>query len=79
MITVEGREWGTAAEIATRLGADITPAMVYRWRDRDGLTVHHVGRNAYSPLDQSATIERDKRHNPRGRPRRVDARPMIAA
>lgn len=65
-----GREWGTAAQLAARLGPDITPAMIRRWRERKGLTT----RAGHSPLDEAQTIERDIRIRPvrRGRPRRVD-------
>ncbi|MEU5549218.1 hypothetical protein ABZ738_05565 [Micromonospora sp. NPDC047793] len=69
MITIDGREWGTPAELAAALGADVTEAMVRRWRDRKGLTT----RAGYSPLDETARIERATRLNPRGRPRRLDA------
>lgn len=63
-----GREWGTATQLAAALGDDVTPAMVRRWRDRDGLTT----RAGYSPLDEAARIEAAKRLSPRGRPRRLD-------
>lgn len=74
MIHVGGRDWGTDAELAAALGLDVTPAMVRRWRDRDGLTTRHVGRTAYSPLDEAAAIEAHKRRAGRGRPRRSSAR-----
>ena len=70
MILVAGREWGTAAEIAARLGPDVTEAMVRRWRDRAGLTTVRAGSVAYSPLDEAAEIEHAKRVGGRGRPRR---------
>lgn len=73
MIRVGGREWGSAAELAARLGPDVTPAMVYRWRDRDGLETIRVGRLAYSPLDRAAEIERVKRLAAPGRPRSLDS------
>lgn len=73
MIPIAGREWGTAAELAARLGPDVSPAMVRRWRDRDALAVIRVGRTVYSPLDQAAQIERDKRHVSTGRPRSLDS------
>src|SRR5205085_2668656 len=38
MILVEGRRWGTAAQIAAVLGPDVTPAMVRWWAARKGLT-----------------------------------------
>jgi hypothetical protein len=72
MIRVRGREYGTAAQIAERLGGDVTEDMVNNWRQRDGLERHRVGRTVYSPLDQAATIEADKRHAGRGRPRQLD-------
>ena len=68
MIHAAGREWGTAAEIAARLGPDITPAMVRRWHDRKGLT-----RTAgLYPLDEATAIEAATRRSTRGRPRRLD-------
>ncbi|RKN38463.1 hypothetical protein [Micromonospora endolithica] len=66
-----GRDWGTAAEIAARLGPDVTDRMVINWRRRDGLTVHRVGRAVYSPLDQAAAIEAAKRRSTRGRRRQL--------
>ncbi|NBE80327.1 hypothetical protein [Micromonospora rubida] len=68
MIRIDGREWGTVEQLAERLGPDITPAMVRRWRDRKGLTT----RAGYSPLDEAAAIEHAVRTSPRGRPRRLD-------
>lgn len=72
-----GRYWGTAAQLAARLGPDITPAMIRRWRERKGLTTIA----GYSPLDEAATIERDTRMRTvrRGRPRRVDVGAALAA
>lgn len=78
MIRVQGRHWGTAAELAEALGPDVTEDMVYRWRDRDSLTTVRVGRKALSPLDQAAMIERDKRLKTRGRPRALDAEAIAA-
>lgn len=72
MINIGGFEWGTAAEIAARLGDDVTEDMIYRWRDRDGLTVIKVRRTAYSPLAEAARIEAKKDASGRGRPRAVD-------
>jgi hypothetical protein len=72
MIRIHGSEWGTAAELAARLGPDVTVAMIYRWRDRDGLAEARVGRKVYSPLDQAAELERAKRVAGHGRPRRLD-------
>lgn len=72
MVRLKGREYGTAAEIAARLGPDVTVAMVRNWAQRDGLERHQVGRTVYHPLDQAAEIEAAKRHAPRGRPRQLD-------
>jgi hypothetical protein len=69
MIDVDGVEYGRAAEVAARLGGDVTPAMVRNWARRDGLAEHRVGRAVYYPLGQAAMIERDKRRSTRGRPR----------
>ncbi|GHJ11202.1 hypothetical protein TPA0907_55690 [Micromonospora humidisoli] len=68
MITVNGREWGTPADLAERLGPDVTPAMIRRWRDRKGLTTVQ----GYSPIDEAAAIELATRTSTRGRPRRLD-------
>ncbi|MCZ7376533.1 hypothetical protein [Micromonospora sp. WMMC250] len=68
MIYAAGRYWGTDRELAAALGPDITPAMIRRYRERDGLTTIE-GR---SPLDEAATIEARKRRSTRGRPRRLD-------
>lgn len=83
MIQFEGREWGTATEIAARLGRDVTAAMVRNWGQRDGLLrVRMIGDDGRPevrhPLDQAATIERDKRLAKRGRPRRLDTTPVAA-
>ncbi|MET7867968.1 hypothetical protein [Micromonospora taraxaci] len=74
MIYAAGRYWGTAAQLAHALGADVTPAMIRRWRDRDGLTTI----DGCSPLDEAATIEARKRRSTRGRPRRLDPVPVPA-
>ncbi|MGC5033796.1 hypothetical protein [Micromonospora sp. DT229] len=78
MIEIDGRRYGIAAQIAAALGTDVTTEMVRNWRRRDGLQAIRVGRNVYSPLDQAAAIERDKRCSGRGR-RRVDVGPPAAA
>lgn len=76
MITVRGEEWGTAAELAARLGT--TVATIRNWSNRpeDGLRKARMrgedGRPAvHYPLRQAAVIERDKRRSGRGRPRQV--------
>jgi hypothetical protein len=81
VIAHDGREYGTAAQIAHALGGDVTEAMVRNWArpDREQLARHRVGRTVYYPLDQAATIERDKRRTPRGRPRRLDVALVGAA
>ncbi|WKU03739.1 hypothetical protein [Micromonospora sp. HUAS LYJ1] len=78
-IWVNGREYGTAAEIAARLGSDVSVAMVRNWHQRDGLTAHRVGRTVYHPLDEAAAIEAAKRRTPRGRPRQLDAASVLTA
>lgn len=74
MIWRDGTYWGTAREIASALGPDVTEAMVRNWHRRDGLVrVRMAGADSRAevryPLDQAATIERDKRQSARGRPR----------
>jgi hypothetical protein len=75
VIRVDGREWGTAHQLAAHLGDDITPAMIRRWRERKNLTTIA----GYSPLDEAAAIERAVRTSGRGckrgtrhAPRRLD-------
>ncbi|SCL16399.1 hypothetical protein GA0074692_0020 [Micromonospora pallida] len=75
LLPYAGRQWGTAQQLVHRLGVDITTAMVRRWRDRDGLTTQR----GYSPLDEAARIEADKRTGGRGRRRRVDVGVALAA
>lgn len=72
MINIGGLWWGLAEELAAALGEDVTEEMIYRWRDRDGLTVIKIGRTAYSPLAEAARIEAKKGRSRRGRPRTVD-------
>lgn len=73
MITVHGRRWGTATEVAHALGADVTPDMIRKWAVRDGLT--KIDR--WYALDEAAAIERQKRTSGRGR-KRLDARAHAA-
>jgi hypothetical protein len=73
VITLDGRHYGTRAQIAAALGPDVTEDMVRNWARRDGLLGVRVGRTTYHPLDQAAAIERAKRLTTRGRPRRLDA------
>lgn len=84
MIEVDGRKWGTVAEIATALGPDVTPTMVRNWARRDGLSrvrlVDEDGRpEVRYPYDQAAAIEAAKRLGGRGRPRQVDVAGPVAA
>ena len=79
MIRVNGRLYGTAPQLAAALGPDITPAMIRRWRERDGLTTIRAGHNTYSPLDEATTIEAAKYLSGRGRPRRLDEAAVAAA
>lgn len=74
MILLDGRQYGTAVDIAHALGADVTPAMVRRWADRGRIRRygHHYR------LDEAALAERDTRCSARGRPRRLDTT-LIAA
>lgn len=76
-----GREWGTAAQLAARLGPDVTVGMIRRWRERKGLTTIE----GCSPLDEAAAIEARVRLGGRGckrgtrhAPRRLDATPAAA-
>ncbi|MFE9957439.1 hypothetical protein [Micromonospora sp. NPDC005299] len=91
MIRVDGREYGTAAEIAARLGPDITPAKVRDWATRATnpddrlhglLDRHHVpgrGRGTtYYRLDQAATVEHITRTSTRGQKRQLDSTPAAA-
>lgn len=83
VITVDGRTYGTAAEIAEALGPDITPAAVRKWATRDGLPRTRMrdanGRpEVRYPLAEAAIIERDKRLSTRGRKRKLDAAPATA-
>ncbi len=80
MITIDGVEYGTAAEVAAELGPDVTEAMVRSWAKPGPrgarLPRHNVpgaGRGTtYFPLEQAAQIEAQKRGSRRGRPRALD-------
>lgn len=77
MIRVDGKEWGSAAEIAEALGPDVTVTTVRWWARNDGLTAvryrDDAGRpRVRYPYDEAAAIEAAKRLSGRGRPRRVD-------
>ena len=78
------REYGTVQQLAHRLGRDVSPGMIRRWRDRKGLT---VTADDYSPLDEASAIEAPIRLGGRGRgrgtrnnpARRVDVEAASAA
>ena len=91
MIRVAGREYGTAAQIATRLGPDVTPAKVRDWATRatnpddrlhGRLDRHHLpgrGRGTtYYLLDQASTVEHLTRTSTRGRTRQLDTATLAA-
>ncbi len=78
MIWVRGVEYGTAAQLAARLGPDVTVAMVRNWQQRDGLTRVRIGGRVYSPLPEAAAIELAKRDATRGRPRLDQPLPVAA-
>ena len=71
MIWYRGHEYGTAAQVAARLGPDITTAMVRRWADRGRVDRHKLADGgALFRVDQAAAEERRTRTSGRGRPRR---------
>lgn len=77
MIWVEGRRWGTAAQVAAALGPDIKPGTVHKWGRRDGLSRYRTrdenGRpQVLYPFDEAAAIEAVKRLGGFGRPRELD-------
>jgi hypothetical protein len=77
MIRHDGRDWGTAEQLAQALGPDVTAAMLRNWASRDGLAKIRMADGAGRPevrypLDQAAEIEARKRIAQRGRPRRLD-------
>lgn len=74
MIRLNDLEYGTAAEVAHALGADVTAEMIRNWARRDGLayvtTRDDDGRwRSRYQLRQAALIEAQKRSTRRGRPR----------
>ncbi|SCL21663.1 hypothetical protein [Micromonospora inyonensis] len=84
MIRIAGHQYGTAAQIADRLGDDVTPTMVRNWARRSGLARHRTTDNngrpcVLYPLDQAARIEATTRQATRGRRRRVDVEAVAAA
>ncbi|MFI7072065.1 hypothetical protein [Micromonospora sediminicola] len=83
MIRLNGRHYGTAAQIAATLGPDITVDMIRKWadphRETQPLTRIRAGHNVYYPLDEAQTKEAEKYLSGRGRPRRLDERTLTAA
>ncbi|WP_431976165.1 hypothetical protein [Micromonospora haikouensis] len=84
LILHDGDRWGTAAQIAARLGPDVTPAMIRNWATRDGLPkarMHdaHGRPQVRYPLAKAIDIEATKYLSKRGRPRRLDAAQPTAA
>ncbi|MEV6344146.1 hypothetical protein [Actinoplanes sp. NPDC051851] len=74
MIVVDGRRWGTAAEIAAHLGNGVTEHAVRWWARHNGLTRQRIHDRAGRPqvcfnLDEAIEIEAQKRLSPRGRRR----------
>lgn len=73
VITLDGRTYGTAAELADALGPDITPQRIRDWARRGLLNPHHApgrGRGTtWYALDQAAAVERETRVSTRGRRR----------
>jgi hypothetical protein len=91
VIHLDGRGYGTAAQVAAALGDDITPAKVRDWATRatnprdplHGMLDRHnlPGRGrgtTYYRLDQAATVEHITRTSTRGRRRRLDIAPVAA-
>lgn len=72
MITIDGHQYGTATQIAARLGADITPQRVRDWARRGLLDSHRAHGRTWHRLDQAAAAELRTRRSTRGRPRSLD-------
>jgi hypothetical protein len=80
MITIKGHQYGTAQEIAARLGSDITADRIRDWARRSRnphdrlhgrLPRHRVqGLGVRYRLDQAAAVEKHTRTSTRGRKRR---------
>ena len=83
MIRLNGRQYGTAAQIAAALGPDITIAMIRNWanpdRETHPLTRIRAGQTVYYPLDEAQAKEAEKYLSRRGRKRRLDERTLTAA
>lgn len=69
MIRIKGHDYGTATEIADRLGPDITPARVRDWARRDLIQSYRARGRTWHRLDQAAEVERRTRTSTRGRRR----------
>jgi len=82
MIWVHGREWGRAQDIAEALGEDITVDCVREWgKSRRGrpakvTAVKMPGTGeVWYPMDECLRAEALTHAEPRGRPRKLTARP----
>ncbi|GAA2327447.1 hypothetical protein [Dactylosporangium salmoneum] len=77
MITVDGVDYGTAAEIAAELACpDVDADLVYSWGRRSLIErIHRPGRGrgtTWYRLDQAAAAELRTRESRRGRRRSLD-------
>lgn len=77
----DGVEWGTAAQIASRLQGGVTPSMVRQWARWYGLPKARMadgnGRpQVRYPVSDAAEIDRRMRHSKRGRKRALDTKPV---
>ena len=83
MIRLNGRQYGTAAQLAAALGPDITTAMIRNWANPDRephpLTRIRAGHTVYYPLDEAQAKEAEKYLSGLGRKRRLDERALAAA
>jgi len=70
MIWVRGVEYGTAAQLADRFG--VTIWTIYKWRRHDQLPTVRVAGRDYSPVPDTAAVDRAKRDETRGAPRQLD-------
>lgn len=72
---LQGQAWGTAREVAERLGRDVTPGMVLRYAVRKSIQRVRVRNERtgrwewHVPLAAIAGVELAARQEPRGRPR----------
>ncbi len=74
MIHLDGRDWGTAAEIAAHLGNGVTDKAVRRWYEDGAITGirmadQHGRPQVRHPLDEAIQVEARKRLGARSRRR----------